>query len=52
MIGQHSIPNEDGYWKDECVNLDFNLLTQQFGIAKKEIVFVEDVWECGGSFGS
>ena len=52
MIGQHSIPDENGYWKDECVNLDFNLLTQQFGIAKKEIVFVEDVWEGGGSFGS
>ena len=52
MIGQHSIPNEHGYWKDECVNLDFNLLTQQFGIAKKEITFVEDVWEGGGSFGS
>ena len=52
MIGQHSIPNEDGYWKDECVNLDFNLLTKQFGIAKKEITFVEDVWEGGGSFGS
>ena len=52
MIGQHSIPNEDGYWKDECVNLDFNLLTQQFGIAKKEITFMEDVWEGGGSFGS
>ena len=52
MIGQHSIPNEDGYWKDECVNLDFNLLTHQFGIDKKEIVFVEDVWEGGGSFGS
>jgi len=52
MIGQHSVPNEDGYWKDECVNLDFNLLTQQFGIEKKEITFVEDVWEGGGSFGS
>jgi len=52
MIGQHSIPNENGYWKDECVNLDFNLLTQQFGIDKKEITFVEDVWEGGGSFGS
>ena len=52
MIGQHSIPNENGYWKDECVNLDFNLLTKQFGIAKKEITFVEDVWEGGGSFGS
>ena len=52
MIGQHSIPNKDGYWKDECVNLDYNLLTHQFGIEKKEIVFVEDVWEGGGSFGS
>ena len=52
MIGQHSIPNENGYWKDECVNLDFNLLTEQFGIAKKEITFVEEVWEGGGSFGS
>ena len=52
MIGQHSIPDEDGYWKDECINLDFNLLTHQFGIDKKEIVFVEDVWEGGGSFGS
>ena len=52
MIGQHSIPDENGYWKDECVNLDFNLLTEQFGINKKEIVFVEDVWEGGGSFGS
>ena len=28
MIGQHSIPNDNGYWKDECVNLDFNLLKQ------------------------
>ena len=52
MIGQHSIPNENGYWKDDCINLDFNLLTQQFGIDKKEITFVEDVWEGGGSFGS
>ena len=52
MIGQHSIPNNNGYWKDECVNLDYTLLTNQFGIDKKEIVFVEDVWEGGGSFGS
>ena len=52
MIGQHSIPNADGYWKDECVDLDFRLLTEQFGIKKEEVVFVEDVWEGGGSFGS
>jgi len=52
MIGQHSIPNSDGYWKDQCVDLDFRLLTEQFGIKKDEVVFVEDVWEGGGSFGS
>jgi len=52
MIGQHSIPNSEGYWKDECVDLDYRLLTEQFGIDKKEVVFVEDVWEGGGSFGS
>jgi alanyl-tRNA synthetase len=52
MIGQHSIPNESGYWKDKCVDLDYRLLTEQFGIDKKEVVFVEDVWEGGGSFGS
>jgi len=52
MIGQLAIPDSKGYWKDECIDLDFRLLTNQFGINKKEIVFVEDVWEGGGSFGS
>ena len=52
MIGQHSIPDSQGYWKDECVDLDYRLLTEQFGIEKNEVVFVEDVWEGGGSFGS
>ncbi len=52
MIGQHSIPNSQGYWKDRCVELDFRLLTERFGIDKKEVVFVEDVWAGGGSFGS
>jgi len=52
MIGQLSIPNSKGYWKDECIDLDFRLLTESFAIPKNEIVFVEDVWEGGGSFGS
>ncbi|MCA9827117.1 MAG: alanine--tRNA ligase [Nitrosopumilus sp.] len=51
MIGQHSIPEGKGYWKDECVDLDYRLLTDQFGIKKEEIIFVEDVWAGGGSFG-
>jgi len=52
MIGQHSIPNDNGYWKDKCVDLDYRLVTEQFGVDKNEVVFVEDVWEGGGSFGS
>lgn len=52
MIGQHSIPNGSGYWKDECIDLDFRLLTDAFGINKNDVVFVEDVWAGGGSFGS
>jgi alanyl-tRNA synthetase len=52
MIGQHSIPNGNGYWKDECVDLDYRLLTDAFGIKREEVVFVEDVWAGGGSFGS
>jgi len=52
MIGQHSIPDSNGYWKDECIDLDFRLMTEQFGINEEEVVFVEDVWEGGGSFGS
>ncbi|MDH5418698.1 MAG: alanine--tRNA ligase-related protein, partial [Nitrosopumilus sp.] len=51
MIGQHSIPEGNGYWKDKCVDLDYRLLTDQFGIKKEEVVFVEDVWAGGGSFG-
>ncbi len=52
MVGQHSIPDSDGYWKDRCIDLDFKLLTGPFGIQKDEVVFVEDVWAGGGSFGS
>ncbi|MBS1267774.1 MAG: Alanine--tRNA ligase [Nitrosopumilus sp.] len=51
MIGQHSVPNNQGYWKDECVDLDYRLLTDQFGIKEEEVIFVEDVWAGGGSFG-
>ncbi len=52
MVGQHSIADSNGYWKDECIDLDYSLLTGPFGIKKEEVVFVEDVWEGGGSFGS
>ncbi|RNJ79160.1 MAG: alanine--tRNA ligase [Nitrosopumilus sp. B06] len=51
MIGQHSIADSEGYWKDRCVELDYKLVTEQFGIRQEEVVFVEDVWAGGGSFG-
>lgn len=51
MIGQHSIPDTGGYWKDTCMHLDHTLLTQTFGIPHTEITYVEDVWAGGGSFG-
>lgn len=50
MVGQHSV-EEGGYWKDECVDLDYRLLTERLGIPGSEITFVEDVWAGGGSFG-
>lgn len=51
MIGQHSLANEQGYWKDRCIELDYGMLTEGLGIKKEEIVFVEDVWLGYGAFG-
>jgi alanyl-tRNA synthetase len=51
MIGQHSLANEEGYWKDRCIELDYRMLTEGLGISKEEIVFVEDVWLGYGAFG-
>ncbi|MGA2875702.1 MAG: alanine--tRNA ligase [Nitrososphaerales archaeon] len=52
MIGQHALANAKGYWKDRCIELDFKLLTEEFGIDKKEVVFKEDVWLGPGAFGN
>ncbi len=51
MIGQHSLSNGQGYWKDKCIELDYKMLTEGLGIKKEEIVFVEDVWLGYGAFG-
>ena len=52
MIGQVALANKQGYWKDQCIDLDFRLMNEEFGIPKKEIVFKEDVWLGAGAFGS
>lgn len=52
MIGQHALANPKGYWKDTCVELDYRLLTEEFGFDKNEVVFKEDVWLGPGAFGN
>jgi len=39
------------FFKDECVEFNFNWLTKGLGIPKEEITFVEDVWAGGGNLG-
>ena len=51
MVGQQALANSKGYWKDKCIDLDFELLNSEFGIKKEEIVFKEDVWLGPGAFG-
>ncbi|MBI2184139.1 MAG: alanine--tRNA ligase [Thaumarchaeota archaeon] len=51
MIGQAAIANSEGYWKDRCIDLDYDMLTQVLKIPKEEIVFLEDVWVGYGAFG-
>jgi alanyl-tRNA synthetase len=53
MIGQHALADGkgSGYWKDRTIELDFQLLTEAFGIPREEVVFVEDVWLGYGAFG-
>lgn len=51
MLGQHSISNREGYWKDRCIELDFKLLTEVFRIRPEEVIFVEDAWLGYGAFG-
>ncbi|HYC12177.1 MAG TPA: alanine--tRNA ligase [Nitrososphaerales archaeon] len=51
MVGQHSIADREGYWKDRTIELDFELMTKEFGFGKKEITFNEQVWVGYGAFG-
>lgn len=51
MIGQTAIANKEGYWKDRCIDLDFELLTKVLGIPEEEVSFIEGVWVGYGAFG-
>jgi alanyl-tRNA synthetase len=53
MVNQQSLyDGKKGYWKDTCIDLDFELLTKVFGINKNEINFIEDAWVGPSAFGS
>lgn len=45
MPGQHAFnyPKE-GYFKDRCMELNFNFLVGVMGIPEKELVYMEDIW--------
>ena len=51
MLGQTSIAGKGGYWKDRCIDLDFELLTKSFGVEENEVSFIEEVWLGYGAFG-
>ena len=51
MIGQTAIANKEGYWKDRCIDLDFELLTRVLGIPEQDVSFIEGVWVGYGAFG-
>ncbi|MCK4967621.1 MAG: alanine--tRNA ligase, partial [Candidatus Aenigmarchaeota archaeon] len=45
MAGQHAFgAPKTGYFKDECINLNFKFLTKEMGIPKEQLVYSEDVW--------
>jgi alanyl-tRNA synthetase len=53
MVGQTcNADSAGGYWKDKCVELDYEMLTTVLGIRPEEIAFVEDVWMGAGAFGN
>ncbi|QQG39424.1 MAG: alanine--tRNA ligase [Candidatus Aenigmatarchaeota archaeon] len=51
MLGQHAIPEGNGYWKDEAIRLDWEVLTNVLGIKPDALTFKEDAWAGGGAFG-
>jgi alanyl-tRNA synthetase len=54
MINQQSLydaKKKIGYWKDKCIELDYEMLTKVFRIKPSEINWIEDVWAGPSAFG-
>ncbi len=53
MVGQHALYGQGkGYWKDETIRLDYELLTSVFGVKPEDIVWHEDAWVGPSAFGT
>lgn len=45
MSGQHAFNFKNkGYFKDECIRLNFEFLTKELGIPEEELMYIEDLW--------
>jgi len=53
MLGIQVFNSPDKYvfFKEECVEFNYNWLTKELGIDPDEITFIEDVWAGGGNLG-
>lgn len=54
MFGQHAFNTPKTgtfYWKNEALEHDYQYLTQVIGVKPEDLVFREDVWAGGGTFG-
>jgi len=44
-------PGKEKFWTDDCLEFNYNWLTQELQIPPEEITFIEDVWAGGGNLG-
>ncbi len=45
MAGQHSFDYpKSGYWKDRCIELNYEFITRVLGVRRESLVYSEDVW--------
>lgn len=53
MLAHHAFnrPDHEVYFKDRCVALCHELLTEQFGVDPKLLTYKEEEWEGGGNLG-
>ncbi len=48
MAGQHAFDYpKKGYWRDRCIDLNYELLTKIADVKKETISYIEDVWAMG-----